>query len=185
MSYWLTGGMLAKWSTRDLIMMRVKTILQTAPSLLAVLGDPLHIVRRSAWVPFTAALVAPPLLILAPTDATEEPRLSAVLKETLDVGIMLEYQDFGESIPDGEPSADSVLEEIQRILDANPLLLPGESGKDNPLSIDKHFWQVVQPGARDVSGAGPSTLYYVGLICRYIYRASYPGRNTGLAGQQP
>lgn len=185
MSYWLTG-MLPKLSTRDLLAIRVQTILKTSPALLAALGTPDHIVRRSAYVPFSAAMIAPPLLIIAPMSASEEPRLSAVIKGTLELGLMLEYQDFGESIPDGEPSADSLMEEVQRVLDANPLLLlPGESGADNPLSIDKHYWQTVQPGARDASGQGSATtLYYVGLICQYIYRTSNPARRTGLAGQQ-
>lgn len=186
MSYWL-HGMLPKFSTRDRIIMRIKDILATSPSIVGVLGDPLHIVRRSAYVPFTAGLVSPPVLILAPMDASEEPRLSAVIKATLDVGIMLEYQDYGESIPDGEPSADTFLEEVQRLLDANPLLLlPGEDGADNPLSIDKHFWQTVQPGAKDTStSSSPATLYYVGLVCRYVYRTSNPARQTGIAGQHP
>lgn len=187
MSYWL-HGMLPKLSTRDLLIMRVKAILSASSTLLGALGGgPEKIVRRAAYVPFSAALIAPPVLILAPMDATEEPRPSAVNKSTLDVGIMLEYQDFGESIPDGEPSADSLLEEVQRVLDGNQLLLlPGERGEDNPLSVGRHLWQVVQPGAKDAStSGGPVTLYYVGLVCRYEYRTSNPGRMTGIAGQQP
>lgn len=180
MSYWLTG-LLPKVSTRDMILMRVQALLAANEVIRAVVGD--RVVRRQAYVPFASTLTALPLLIVAPVNFDESTRLSRVIKGHLGVGVIVEYQDFDDKLPDGEPSADSLLEEIQRILDRNQLLLlAGETGLDNPCSIARHAFQLIQPEGREVPG-GNSTTYYVGLVANYEFRESYPDRLTGVAGQ--
>jgi hypothetical protein len=179
MSYWL-HGMLPRQSTRDMILQRIKAVLAASPVILGAIGGPDHLVRRSAYVPFATTLTPMPVLILAPMALSEEPRLSGVIKAEFEVGVMLEFEDFEASIPDGEPSADTLLEEVQRTLEANPLLLlSGEKGEDNPCSIARLLWASVQPGAKE---GAQSTTYYVGLVAKYEFRESYGTRKTGIDG---
>jgi hypothetical protein len=178
--YWLAG---IQHSLRDQILERVQSTILTGYNAKAKATNAApaarvggRVFRRNAYIPFLGGVVLPCVIVAPFSGVLEEQRPSAVIRGQLNIGIMVEHEQFAPTIDQGEASVDSYLEELQSLIDGNPLLyLPGEESLPVPCNIVRHAWQGIEPAAQLV--AGGQVTCYAGLVLSIFYKDSYTSRS--------